>query len=295
MPSYPSPWRWPATCSRPRRVAFTLGVIGAAAEAGGVLGPLYGAVPGPAVRMAERVSGQPPPGAAPGRARLVGAGNRLRRRERSDRRPTHARAGRHPADGRFRERPPRIDYLGAAVLAAALADAHHRPERQHPARRAGPCDTRWVLASGVAFVLFILMRTAARAHPLVRLDLFRRPLVHRGQPRQPGRGRRPHRGHGGDTPAGVLVAGPERPMGGGLLLMRLTVMIPVGAVLGGWMADRVGYRLTAVRRLRRSPRSATSSSPPGRRRPRSPRITRDLAADRAGLRPCRSRRSAPRS
>jgi MFS family permease len=33
---------------------------------------------------------------------------------------------------------------------------------------------------------------------------------------------------------------------GGLLLIRLTLMIPVGAVIGGWAADLVGYRVTAV-------------------------------------------------
>jgi MFS family permease len=33
---------------------------------------------------------------------------------------------------------------------------------------------------------------------------------------------------------------------GGLLLIRLTLMIPVGAVIGGWLADLVGYRITAV-------------------------------------------------
>jgi MFS family permease len=33
---------------------------------------------------------------------------------------------------------------------------------------------------------------------------------------------------------------------GGLLLIRLTLMIPVGAVVGGWLADLLGYRVTAV-------------------------------------------------
>jgi len=33
---------------------------------------------------------------------------------------------------------------------------------------------------------------------------------------------------------------------GGLLLMRLTLMIPLGALAGGWVADRAGYRFTGV-------------------------------------------------
>ncbi len=35
-------------------------------------------------------------------------------------------------------------------------------------------------------------------------------------------------------------------MTGGLLLIRLTLMIPVGAILGGLLASRLGGRLPAV-------------------------------------------------
>src|SRR5690606_36848797 len=38
----------------------------------------------------------------------------------------------------------------------------------------------------------------------------------------------------------------EDALEGGLTLMRLTVAVPVGAVLGGWLAGRLGLRATAV-------------------------------------------------
>ncbi len=38
----------------------------------------------------------------------------------------------------------------------------------------------------------------------------------------------------------------ERPLDGGLTLMRLTVAVPAGALAGGWLATRLGLRATAV-------------------------------------------------
>jgi len=47
------------------------------------------------------------------------------------------------------------------------------------------------------------------------------------------------------SPLRVLAPGLSE-IQGGLLLIRLTLMIPVGAVLGGWLADLIGYRAMAL-------------------------------------------------
>jgi MFS family permease len=107
-----------------------------------------------------------------------------------------------------------------------------------------PIRWPWLLASVVAFVAFVLFERR-HSHPLIRLDFFRR---------------------GGFAVANLanLLVGAALIIGmveiplyaytlfgmteieGGLLLIRLTLMIPVGAVVGGWLADLVGYRVTAV-------------------------------------------------
>jgi MFS family permease len=96
----------------------------------------------------------------------------------------------------------------------------------------------------VAFAGFILYERRVE-RPLIRLDLFRKPPFAAANIAHFLVG------------AALIIGMVEIPLyantlfglteiGSGLLLIRLTLMIPVGAVIGGWLADFIGYRATAV-------------------------------------------------
>ena len=107
-----------------------------------------------------------------------------------------------------------------------------------------PVVWQWLVVSVFAFVLFVLFE---RGHqrPLIRLDFFKRPPFAAAN--------FAHLLVG----AALIIGMVEIPLyaytlfglseiEGGLLLIRLTLMIPVGAVVGGWLADLLGYRITAA-------------------------------------------------
>lgn len=215
------------------RIAFALGVVGAAGEAGGVLGPLYGASLAQLFGWRSVFLVNLP---------LCGALGWM----------TWWALGRAygsdvlvppPGDRAGPSSRGRIDYPGAVLLGAALATLTVGLSSNAEAGRSA-LKLPWLLGSAVAFVVFLLVERR-RADPLVRLGLFR------------------SRSFAAANLANLLVGGAlivgmvEIPLlaysllgrssvGGGLLLMRLTIMIPVGAVLGGWLADRIGYRATGA-------------------------------------------------
>ena len=217
------------------RRAFTLGIIGAAAEAGGVLGPLYGAGISQVWGWRSIFLVNVPLG-------LVLAVLCWLVLPRADEETVlldesqigTARAGRPVG---------RVDYVGAALMAVALSALAIGLGGNTQTGQAA-VKVWWLVGSGLAFAVFLLWESR-HSHPLVRLELFKRlPFT-------------------AANIANLLVGGAlivgmvEIPLWayslrgatevqGGLLLMRLTVMIPVGALLGGWVADRLGYRLTAI-------------------------------------------------
>ena len=102
----------------------------------------------------------------------------------------------------------------------------------------------WLVGSGAAFVAFVLWELRQK-EPLIRLSFFKNVRFTAANIASLAVG------------AALIVGMVEIPLyaysllgksevEGGLLLMRLTVMIPVGAVLGGWLADRLGYAVSAV-------------------------------------------------
>ena len=217
------------------RRAFTLGIIGAAAEAGGVLGPLYGAGLSQLWGWRSIFFVNIPLGIVLGVLCwlvLPRAGEETVLLDEST--AGAARAGR-PAG--------RVDYGGAALMAVALSALAIGLGGNTQTGQAA-VKVWWLVGSGLAFAVFLLWESR-HSHPLVRLALFKRlPFT-------------------AANVANLLVGGAlivgmvEIPLWayslrgatevqGGLLLMRLTVMIPVGALLGGWVADRLGYRLTAI-------------------------------------------------
>ena len=218
------------------RRAFTLGIIGAAAEAGGVLGPLYGAGLSQLWGWRSIFLVNVPLGLVLGvLCWLV-----LPRRERGDRPP-----GRSPSQARRVPAGAR-DAWTTGVLRSWRWRCPLSPSDLGGNSQTGQAAVKpwWLVGSGLAFAVFLLWESR-HSHPLVRLGLFKRlPFT-------------------AANVANLLVGGAlivgmvEIPLWayslrgatevqGGLLLMRLTVMIPVGALLGGWVADRLGYRLTAI-------------------------------------------------
>jgi EmrB/QacA subfamily drug resistance transporter len=200
----------------PERRALVIGGIGAVAEAGGVLGPLYGAaivswlswrwifwlnVPLALLFLAGAVSG-------------------------------------------LRETPRpvgKLDLAGAALVAAALALLIVGLAHEEVALLGFDVRTVLIALSAGTFAAF-LIRELRAADPLLDLRLFRRSGFAAAIA-------------GGfllgctlivamvDVPLYASTVLDASPSEGGLLLMRLTALIPVGAVLGGALAQRLGLPL----------------------------------------------------
>ncbi len=243
----------------PGRRALVLGIIGGAAEAGGVLGPIYGAgltalwswrliflvnIPLCLILMAATWY-------------LLRPGLGYAASVQPDMAPTHD--GQSETDQMPGDRPARrlrwwqrgrVDYLGALMMALALAGitiglgTGTQTIDASSAQAATPVKWPWLAGAGVCFVAFILYE---RKHerPLVWLGFFKRPAFAAANIAHLLVG------------AALIIGMVEIPLyaytlfgmteiEGGLLLIRFTLMIPVGAVLGGWMADLLGYRITAV-------------------------------------------------
>ncbi len=223
------------------RRALVLGVIGGATEAGGVLGPIYGASLAQVWnwRLIFLVN-------VPLCLFLMAVTWHLLRPELLGRR-AQARDG--EASGPLTKRG-HVDYIGAALMALALAGVTIGLGTGTATVETASSTTTvlvrwpWLAVSVAAFVAFVLFERR-REYPLVRLDLFKIA------------------GFAVANLANFLVGAAliigmlEIPLyaytlfgmteiEGGLLLIRLTLMIPVGAVIGGWLADLAGYRVTAV-------------------------------------------------
>jgi EmrB/QacA subfamily drug resistance transporter len=208
------------------RRGLALGIIGAVTEAGGVLGPLYGAV------VVEHLGWQyifylNVPiviGLFAAAWFLIPRGSRLR-------------------EG--------IDWLGAVLLGLALTCLSLGLAQQGTdlgpvnANSAQPQNNPIALALAAVFLIaFVLVERKVR-WPVVDLSLFKRlpfsatSLVSLC------------------VGAALIIAMADIPifvdtvlqrsvMDSGLALMRMTVMIPIGALLGGWLCGRITCRFTAV-------------------------------------------------
>ena len=198
------------------RRALAIGIIGAVAEAGGVLGPLYGAgiiswldwrwifwinVPLATIFLGGSLAGLR-------QSRSTGGA---------------------------------IDYVGAGLIVLALG--FQILGLAHEAIDVGGVDVRHgLLVLAVVALLAFLWWEIRTKEPLLELRLFRQAGFSAAMA-------------GGLLLGGALiVAMVDVPLyaatilnataaEGGLLLMRLTAFIPVGAVLGGWLAQRIGLRV----------------------------------------------------
>jgi MFS family permease len=213
------------------RRGLALGIIGAVTEAGGVLGPLYGAIIVQHLDWTDIFYFNVPIviGLIIATWFIIPRGKRLR---------------------------DRIDWLGAVLLGAALTClslglAQQGTELGPTVRGATPQNNPFSLAlSAVFLVAFILVERRVR-HPVIDLTVFKRftfsasslvsllvgaaliiamadiPLFV-------------------DTVLSNQFSQADLPLVSGLALLRLTAMIPIGAFLGGWLCGRISSRFTGV-------------------------------------------------
>jgi MFS family permease len=240
--------------------AFVLGIVGGTAEAGGVLGPLYGVgldalwywrlifivnIPLCLILMAVcwRVM-------RPGLERSMHTQEPEETVEDED----AERAIRLGGRARWWQRG-RVDYVGSVLMAAMLAGitiglgtglGSGTQAVETSATTAGGSPVNWpfLVVSGVALVAFILYESR-HYRPLIRLDLFKRPAFAAANAANFFVG------------AALIIGMVEIPLysytlfdltewEAGLLLIQLTLPMSIGAVIGGWLADRIGCRSTAV-------------------------------------------------
>jgi MFS family permease len=248
-----------------RRRALVLGIVGGAAEAGSVLGVLYG----PALALLPSALGLI---SNPHYWPLIFMVNiplcivlaaacwKLLRNDMSyadnylDERPTidDPSTEKTPnADGKVRWwQRGQVDYAGAGLMAVALScvmiglGTGSEMLGDSSAAAGSLLDWRWLVAAAVAFVLFVLYE---RKHqrPLVHLAFFKRPAFAAANIANFLVGVALVIGMAGISIYGQTLFGLSE-LGAGLLLIQLILPMPVGAVVGGWLADRIGCKITAV-------------------------------------------------
>ena len=197
----------------PDKRGAPLGVVGASAEAGGVIGPLWGGV------ITKFLAWQWVFWLNIPLCAVIIAGTLI----------LLPKSPRHPA---------RLDYIGGALVTTSLAAL------TLALARIDELDTLmvlWLAVAAVSLGLFVLRQSTA-TDPLLPRAMFRaRAFVAANAT---------HLFIGGALIIGMvtipLMANTllgETPLGGGLMLLRMTAAIPAGAVLGGIACQRYDYRL----------------------------------------------------
>ena len=200
----------------PDRRGVPIGILGAAAEAGGMIGPLWGGIIIRYLDWQWVFWMNVPLGAVVilGVARLLKPSPRY---------------------------PARVDYVGGGLMAVSLAAL------TLGLARVGDPDAlmaAYLVVSAMSLGFFIVRQRAA-VEPLLPLSMFRGWTFRAANST--------HLLIGGALIIGMVsiplmadtVLGQE-PLEGGLRLMRLTAAIPVGAVLGGIACQRLDYRIPTI-------------------------------------------------
>ncbi|MFQ5933960.1 MAG: MFS transporter, partial [Dehalococcoidia bacterium] len=197
----------------PERRAAALGLVGASAEAGGVIGPLWGGLIDRVLDWRWVFWVNVPLVAITVVLLLLLAPSGIRQ-------------------------PQKVDYRGGVLLALVLivVTLSLSRWRDAPALAGGG-----LALSGLLLFIYVLSQRKT-SNPLTPSSLFRQAAFSAA--------------NGAHFLVGValiiaMVTVPlmtdtvlgEEPLEGGLRLMRLTAAIPVGAVLGGLIAGRLGYRV----------------------------------------------------
>lgn len=213
------------------RRGLALGIVGAVTEAGGVIGPLYGAIIVQHLDWTDIFYFNVPIviGLIIATWFIIPKGKRLR---------------------------DRIDWLGAALLGAALTClslglAQQGTDLGPSVNGATPQNNPIALALSAVFLIAFILVERKRRHPVVDLTVFKRftfsasslvsllvgaaliiamadiPLFV-------------------DTVLSSQFSQADLPLVSGLALLRMTAMIPIGAFLGGWLCGRISSRFTGV-------------------------------------------------
>ncbi|MDY6911816.1 MAG: MFS transporter [Chloroflexota bacterium] len=202
-----------------KRRAIAMGIIGAAVEGGGALGPSYGGVIAQYVNWRWIFWINIPVGLIVIALVyfLVKGSPRIQ---------------------------ARVDYQGGLLLAVSLALLSVGFSQQLDQQHAGLYMAGFLVASVLFFALFIYRELRA-PEPLFRLSMFRVLTFAMANIT--------HLLVGGALIIAMITVPlmadtimQKSPLEGGLRLMRLTVMIPIGAILGGFLCHRLGYRFPTI-------------------------------------------------
>jgi EmrB/QacA subfamily drug resistance transporter len=202
----------------PARRVFGLGAIAAASEAGALLGPLWGGAIADWVDWRAVFWVNLPMALVP----LLMVWRR----------------------GESSRRGEPIDWRGAAVLTLTLATLVVTLVDDPNGRRPLAATFAMLALVAVGGVIFVARERAAEA-PMIRLAMFRERAIAAANAASVLLG---------VGLIGVLITVPlfvnlvlaDDPIDGGLTLLRLTAAVPVGALVGGWLASRAGLRATAA-------------------------------------------------
>jgi MFS family permease len=140
--------------------------------------------------------------------------------------------------------PARIDWLGGALLTAGLALLTFALV-DDPLTPRPPFVTLALLAFSAALVAAFVRHESHSKASIVRLAVFRERVVWAAHAATALVG-------GGlivaliGIPLFVNIVLGQSPLDGGLALLRLTVAVPLGALLGGWLVDRLSIVVTVV-------------------------------------------------
>jgi len=143
-----------------------------------------------------------------------------------------------------------VDYVGAGLMAAALAcgligfGTGTELLGSTSADQGSPFSWPWLVGAAVALVLFVLFE---RKHPrpLFHLKFFKIPAFAAANAAFFLVGIALAIGIAGLSILGQTLFGLS-PFRAGVLVMQLILPMPLGAVVGGWLADRIGCKLTGV-------------------------------------------------
>ena len=143
-----------------------------------------------------------------------------------------------------------VDYLGAGLLSVALScclvglGTGGELLGMSGEEQGSLLSWPWLVGAAVALAVFVVYE---RRHPrpLIRLEFFKMPAFAAANIAFFLVGIALAIGMAGLSILGQTLFGLS-PIGAGLLLIQLILPMPVGAIVGGWLADRIGCKITGV-------------------------------------------------